>query len=117
MSVEPARGRFRRRGAKVPAAWSVPGTTTCSDDRDAADYEALLDRFASAAARDLPPLRRELSERIGATAAEAEVIHDVVLRAWMAGAHAGQMEVLAQTIEQGAELDHRVLRPPSGDGA
>jgi hypothetical protein len=116
MNLEPARRRFRRPGAKVAAA-SLPGMTASADDRDAAHYEALLDRFASAAAQDLPPLRRELSERIGATAAEAEVIHDVLVRAWMAGAHTGQMEVLAQTIEQGAELDHRLLRPPSGAGA
>ena len=80
-----------------------------------ADYEDLLDKFASAAAQDLPPLRRALADRLGATPGDREVIDEFLMRAWMAGAHAGQMEVLAQTIEQGTNVEHRVLRPPPGD--
>jgi hypothetical protein len=78
------------------------------------DYSDLLKNYTSAARQDLPPLIGELAEALGVDEdrATVEIIGGVLARAWMAGAAAGQAEVLAQAVEKGLPVQQEMLRAP-----
>jgi hypothetical protein len=81
------------------------------------DYDDLLRTYASAVARDLPRLARELVERCDGIGDDAltEAIGDALTRAWMAGARFGLTEAAAQAIEQGVDVEHHIVHGPDDD--
>ena len=72
--------------------------------------------FASHAARVLPPIAESLVAQldVGEDPVRVRAIGDALARAFMAGAHAGQVEVVAQVIEQSPNVtvEHRVVGAP-----
>jgi hypothetical protein len=79
------------------------------------EYEEVRSKFAATAAEDLKPLTDEAARAIGAEDTEAkEYLGLFLAKAWMAGAQAGQDEVLAQAAEQGYNVKVDVLRPDQG---
>jgi hypothetical protein len=76
------------------------------------DYGHLMRNFATAAAQDLKPLIAEASEALGTDEKQTEVLGDFMARSWMAGAMAGQSEMVAQAIEQGANVSNEMVRAP-----
>ena len=83
------------------------------------DYHDLMKNFTSDAA---PRLRRRTSELAAALGVpeedvkSRELIGEALAKAYMDGAMAGQSEVAAQAIEQGAAVEVDQLRAPDEDG-
>lgn len=81
------------------------------------DYERLMHSMGPAAAQDINSLQRDLAKTLGVEN-DDEAVGQIawgLAKAWMAGAQAGQVEVVAEAIEQGANVDHRHLRAPRDD--
>ncbi len=67
--------------------------------------EDLLRSYATHAAQSLPPLIEALCDRLGvADDAELEAVSDALAEAFMAGADAGQSEMMAHAAAQGVDL-------------
>ncbi len=78
------------------------------------DYDDLQMTFVTAAARDLPQLVTELADLCSCTGeADLRSVREILARAWLAGAHAGQIETIAQAVKQGAHIDHQILGGPN----
>jgi hypothetical protein len=77
------------------------------------EYGDLLRNYSTAAAQDLKPMIREAATALGLEGDRLiQALGGFMARAWMAGALAGQSEMVAQAIDQGAQVDQTMLRPP-----
>jgi hypothetical protein len=76
------------------------------------DYADLMRNFATAAAQDLKPLIAEAAESLHTDEEQTAVLGGLMARSWMAGAMAGQSEMVAQAIEQGANVSNEMIRAP-----
>jgi hypothetical protein len=81
------------------------------------DYDDLMQKYAGTAAEDLKPLTEQAAQAVGVSdTAAKEQLGLFLAKAWMAGAMAGQDEMVAQAKEQGYNVDVSALKPPP-DGA
>lgn len=78
------------------------------------DYEDLLRNYTTHAAGALPPIIEDAASRLGVQddPAKVEALGEALARAYMAGADAGQSEVLAQAAEQGVPFTLNQLKSP-----
>jgi len=67
------------------------------------DYEGVLDNMVSAASIDLRSLVTEAGDELGLDVFEVVKFGRFLAAAWVAGAKAGQAEMVAQAIEQGVD--------------
>jgi hypothetical protein len=78
------------------------------------DYDDLQQRYAGVAAEDLKPIIEDAATLLGVdTPSTVEQLGVLFARAWMAGAQAGQDEMVDQAAEGGLIIERVVLKPPS----
>jgi hypothetical protein len=68
------------------------------------EHDDLLHNMFTAAATDLPPLLNEAGEQLNLTVSQVMSLGHFLNSAWIAGAKAGQAEMMAQAIEQGIDV-------------
>ncbi|MGO8907053.1 MAG: hypothetical protein ACLQMH_15740 [Solirubrobacteraceae bacterium] len=77
------------------------------------DHEDLKARYEAIAAKDLTALADEAAQSLDLDTREAEQLGLLLARAWMAGATAGQDEMIRQADSQGFKINTEVvLRSP-----
>jgi hypothetical protein len=75
------------------------------------EHDDLLHNMCTAAAADLRPLLNEAGEQLELTVGQVISLGHFLGTAWVAGAKAGQAEMMAQAIEQGIDVrPHRARR-------
>jgi hypothetical protein len=88
------------------------------------EHDELVRNMFTAAAADLRPLLNEAGEQLDLTVGQVMGLGHFLSTAWVAGAKAGQAEMMAQAIEQGVDVRPRLARrdddgeaPPYGPPA
>jgi hypothetical protein len=76
------------------------------------DFDELSHNLAKVASDDVNALLPEAAEAVDA---DEEKLAYFLAKAWMAGAHAGQVEVVAQMNEKGIKADIKMIRAPRGN--
>lgn len=79
------------------------------------DFDDLLKNFVSAAAQDINPLLAQARADMDLNERDAGKLAFYFSIAWRDGAMAGQSEMIAQAIEQGANVDFEMVRAPTED--
>jgi hypothetical protein len=74
------------------------------------EHDDLLHNMFTAAAADLRPLLDEAGEQLELTVGQVIALGHFLGTAWVAGAKAGQAEMMAQAIEQGIDVRSHVAR-------
>lgn len=68
------------------------------------EYEGMLHNMVTAASTDLRSLVTEVGDEFDLSIAEVIQMGRFLTAAWIAGAKAGQAEMVAQAIEQGIDV-------------
>jgi hypothetical protein len=79
------------------------------------EHDDLLHNMFTAAAADLRPLLDEAAEQLELTVGQVVGLGHFLGTAWVAGAKAGQAEMMAQAIEQGIEVRPQVASRDDGE--
>lgn len=75
-----------------------------------ADQPDVSHNLTTAAAQDLRPLVKAAAEALDLDQQRTERLGEFMAKAWMAGAQAGQAEMVAQAAEQGANVSVTPVR-------
>jgi hypothetical protein len=79
------------------------------------EHDDLLHNMFTAAAADLRPLLDEAGEQLELTVGQVIGLGHFLGTAWVAGAKAGQAEMMAQAIEQGIDVQSHVASRDDDD--
>jgi len=77
------------------------------------EHDDLRHRYATGARQALPPILAAAATSLGLEDdAQRQTLGDALARAYMAGASAGQAEIMAQAVEQGFDININQRRAP-----
>lgn len=79
-----------------------------------ADTDDMLENMVSAVMRDLEPMIDEAGIELELTVPQVVEMGKFLCRAWVAGAKAGQAEIMAQAIEKEADDNSGGFIPDDG---
>lgn len=84
-----------------------------------ADYDDLLENYASKAAQEIPPVQKRLADALDVADDDEKLklIGGALAELFMRGVEAGEAEIQAQTAEQGFNITTTKLRasPPEDE--
>lgn len=94
--------------AAAGAAGRSGSTANSNRGGSMSEHDDLLHNMFTAASADLRPLLNEAGEQLELTVGQVIGLGHFLGTAWIAGAKAGQAEMMAQAIEQGIDVQPRV---------